>query len=156
MQSLEQFLTVCAETERMASDFYASMARAFRGRPCAAEAFRGMSEDEANHARTFDMLRSLAARQRMTATIHKNFYKNVERMRRGIECAANTIESDSGFQLTEAIGLGLLIEATTIERDKASFIEVDDPQFRKTLRGLISADERHLKKLEELRDAKAA
>ena len=156
MRNLERFLAVCAETERMASDFYACLAKAFAQCPGAAEVFREMAEDEGNHARTFDMLRSVATQQNLNAAVQSNFDRNVERMRRGIERAVKSVEAENGLQLADAIGFGLLIESTTLERDKASFVDVDDQHFQKTLKDLICGDEAHRKRLEQLRETLAA
>jgi rubrerythrin len=151
--ALSGFLKTCAETERLVGAFYADLAERFRGFPRAAELFRQLSGEEEAHARVFEFLRSVASRLDEQTTIAPTFLQNVERLRRGLEKAASALIPDDGEAgLREAIGTAILVESTTLERDKTAFVQVENQEFRDLLHGLVASDESHRGQLAALRD----
>jgi len=151
--SLRGFLKACAEAERLVGRFYGDLAERFRFFP-AAEVFRRLADDEEEHARAFEFLRSIASRLDEQMVVAPAFYGNLERLRGGLEEATASL-SGAGDEkaLREAVRVALRVEATAIERDKAAFAQVDDREFRNLLNALVGADEAHHRRLKGLWDS---
>jgi len=149
--NLSEFLKSCAEAERLVGAFYFHLAERFRSRESAADLFRQLAHDEEQHARAFEFLRSVASRLDEEMVVAASFYGNLERLRRGLEKAAATLPPGSDdAALREAVGTAVLVESTTLERDKAAFALVDDREFRNLLHAVVVADEAHHGKLQTL------
>jgi rubrerythrin len=132
--------------------FYSDLADRFRARLEAAELFRQLANDEEEHARTFEFLRSVASRMDEDVVVAPSFYGNLDRLRRGLEKAAVALpDGTDEAALKDAVGMAILVESTTLERDKAAFARVDDREFRNLLNALVVADEGHRRELEALR-----
>lgn len=151
MGRLSDFPRSCAETERLVGDFYRALAGAFPRHPQARHLFLALAQEEEAHARTFDFLRSVAKEHEGEVTVKESFAPNVERLRKGVGRILAALGSGSGVPLREALDWAILAEATTLERDKSAYVEVEDPEFRNLLKGLVTADEAHRRKLESLR-----
>lgn len=149
---LNDFLRACAETERLVGSLYGFLAEHFARRPQASQTFRQLALEEEGHARTFEFLRSLASHGEHELTVRAAFRTNLERLRKGLEKARASVGADDDAALLDALGIAILLESTTLERDKGAFVEVHDREFQNLLHGLVVSDQHHRKHLEELRD----
>ncbi len=153
MPDLCDFLRRCGESERLVRDFYRLVADRFSEDEEAAELFSRMAIEEEGHAKAFEFLLAVASRYRGRATVHENFEPNLERLRRGVERATESLRGAHPGSLADAVGIACLIEATTLERDKGAFADVPDHEFRSLLDGVVVSDEGHRRKLEAFRQA---
>lgn len=153
MPDLCDFLKRCAESERLVRDFYRLVADRFADDAEARELFAEMAAEEEGHAKAFEFLVAVAGRYEGRAEVRDAFEANIERLRRGVQRAAASLEGAGGGSLTDAVGIACLVEATSLERDKGAFAEFRDPKFRTLLEGVVVSDERHRRKLEAFRQA---
>lgn len=152
---IHEFLDHCAASERWVRDFYAFLAERLREDSRCAELFGQLAEEEEAHACGFEFLKPIAARSAPQIVVHDRFLADLDRMRKGMDQVRQRVESRNGSSLPEVLGLAILVEATTMERDKLAFARVEDLDFQKVLRGITSRDDAHRKKLEEMRDSLA-
>jgi len=148
---LIDFLRACADAERAAGEFYRFLSETFATHPEAAAAFGTLAEEEEGHARTFEFLRSLVRDGDQEALLKPSFGENLERLRRGLEKAKEDLRAKPS--LADAVGMALLLEETTLERDKAAFAEIADREIQRLIKSVITADDGHRRDLIRLREA---
>ncbi len=154
MSRLIDFLRSCAEAERAVGDFYRFLGETFSDHGEASRAFLRLAAEEEGHGRTFDFLRSLVRDGDQEALLKPACGENLERLKRGLEKARHGIRAKPC--LADAVGMALLLEETTLERDKAAFAEIEDREVRRLLESLITADDGHRRELEHLQAALAS
>ncbi|MDF1555946.1 MAG: hypothetical protein P1P84_22925 [Deferrisomatales bacterium] len=150
---IQEFLDHCAASERWVRDFYTFLAERFRADPRCSGLFGQLAEEEEAHACGFEFLKPIAARSAPQIVVNDRFLADFERMRRGLDKVRHRVESQNGSSLPDVLGLAILVESTTMERDKLAFVSVEDRDFQRVLDGITACDEAHRKKLEEMRDS---
>ena len=149
---IQEFLDHCAASERWVRDFYAFLADSFAENPRGSAIFRELAEEEEAHARSFEFLKPIAARVALDVIVLDHFSVDLERMRTGLGKVRQMVESRKGSSLLEVLGMAILVESTTMERDKLAFARVEDPDFQNIVKGIVHCDDDHRNKLEAMRD----